>query len=289
MKCSSLSTSVWQMGHMRSSRVAEDLNKRRQPLPALEAVYFIQPKLESVQKVKMDFSDKTPLYKKAHVFFSSPVTKDLVQVIKNDASLFSRIATLKEMNLEYLTIDSQAFSTDNGRALEQLFGEHSEGSREYSACLNTIATRLGTVFASLKVRQVVELIRDQQSLVFFDLGARAKQLAEKMGIKTDEIGPAYTASMAASGHEVAVTPLIGKLRLHIHGSVGHEEFYIMPLEGCDVLLEALPGQLPPERSEDHNIDLIPGSVAPNKPPYRVSAAQQEEIMTQVIELLQKGR
>ncbi|MCO5559680.1 hypothetical protein L7F22_013281 [Adiantum nelumboides] len=138
--------------------LVEDLNKRRQPLPALEAVYFIQPKLESVQKVKMDFSGKTPLYKKAHVFFSSPVTKDLVQVIKNDASLFSRVATLREMNLEYLTIDSQAFSTDNGRALEQLFGEHSEGSREYSACLNTIATRLGTVFASLKVRQVVELV-----------------------------------------------------------------------------------------------------------------------------------
>ncbi|MCO5560648.1 hypothetical protein L7F22_014265 [Adiantum nelumboides] len=193
-----------------------------------------------------------------------------------------------------------------------------------------------------------------------------------MGIKTNELGPAYTASMAAPGHEVAVTPLIGKLRLHIQGYVGHEEFYIMPLEGCDVLLgmpwfynhkavldsfnktvtleirgrkivldvklkgktvplgsasavprlmkqhifayliyvkerdetessnlssldvsrcafldeyadcfsEALPGQLPPERPEDHNIDLIPGSAAPNKPPYRVSAAQQEEIMTQ---------
>lgn len=130
--------------------LVEDLNKRRQPLPGLEAVYFIQPKLESVQKLKMDFLGKAPLYKKAHVFFSSPVTRDLVQAIKSDAPVFSRIATLREMNLEYLTIDSQAFSTDNGRALEQLFGEHSEGSRDFNACLNTIATRLGTVFASLK-------------------------------------------------------------------------------------------------------------------------------------------
>ncbi|MCO5547110.1 hypothetical protein L7F22_000552 [Adiantum nelumboides] len=82
-------------------------------------------------------------------------------------------------------------------------------------------------------------VRDQQSLVFFDPGARANfitpQLAEKMGIKTDEMGRAYTASMAAPGHEVVVTPLIGKLRLHIQGVV-HEDFYIMPLEGCDVLL-----------------------------------------------------
>ncbi|MCO5603352.1 hypothetical protein L7F22_057502 [Adiantum nelumboides] len=217
-------------------------------------------------------------------------------------------------------------------------------------------------------------VRDHQSLVFFDPGARANfvtpQLAEKMGIKTNEMGPAYTASMAAPGHEVGVMSLIGKLRLHIQGYVGHEEFYIVPLEGCDVLLgmpwfynhkavldsfnktitleirgrkivldvkhkgesmslvsasavprlmkqhisayliyvkerdeiessnlssldvsrrafldeyadcfsEALPGRLPLERSEDHSIDLIPGSAAPNKPPYRVSAPNKE-IMT----------
>ncbi|MCO5570926.1 hypothetical protein L7F22_024656 [Adiantum nelumboides] len=48
------------------------------------------------------------------------------------------------------------------------------------------------------------------------------ELAEKMGIKTDEMGFAYTTSMAAPGHEVAVTPLIGKLRLHFQGYVGHE-------------------------------------------------------------------
>ncbi|MCO5591039.1 hypothetical protein L7F22_045015 [Adiantum nelumboides] len=43
-------------------------------------------------------------------------------------------------------------------------------------------------------------VRDHQSLVFFDPGARdnfiTPGLAEKMGIKTDEMGPAYTTSMA---------------------------------------------------------------------------------------------
>ncbi|MCO5557152.1 hypothetical protein L7F22_010710 [Adiantum nelumboides] len=83
-------------------------------------------------------------------------------------------------------------------------------------------------------------VQDHQSLVFFDPRERANfitpQLAKKMEIKTDEMGPAYTASMAAPGHEMGVTSLIGKLRLHIQGYVGHEEFFIMPLEGCDVLL-----------------------------------------------------
>lgn len=45
----------------------------------------------------------------------------------------------------------QGFTTDNDVALEQLFGEHNEGTRDYDACIETIATRLSTVFASLKV------------------------------------------------------------------------------------------------------------------------------------------
>ncbi|MCO5597114.1 hypothetical protein L7F22_051189 [Adiantum nelumboides] len=40
--------------------------------------------------------------------------------------------------------------------------------------------------------------------------------------------------------------------------------------------------------DDHKIELIPGSSPPNRPPYRVSYAQQEEILTQVNELLEKG-
>ena len=40
----------------------------------------------------------------------------------------------------------------------------------------------------------------------------------------------------------------------------------------DCFLDSLPGELPPERPEDHQIDIVPGSSPPNKPPYRVSAA-----------------
>ena len=51
----------------------------------------------------------------------------------------------------------------------------------------------------------------------------------------------------------------------------------------------LPSEIPPSRGEDdHKIDLIPGTSPPNRPPYRVSYAQQEEILTQVNELLEKG-
>ncbi|MCO5614749.1 hypothetical protein L7F22_069033 [Adiantum nelumboides] len=195
------------------------------------------------------------------------------------------------------------------------------------------------------------------------------------------MGPPAEAVLAAPDRDVAITPVIGKLRLHCQGYLGHEDFYIMPLEGCDVHLgipwyhknnavvnyrarkatlttekgrsivldiklkgksapivsasaisklmktslfvysifvkevsdedrtnmstldterqdflhahadcfsEGLPGQLPPVRLEDHTIDLIPGSTPPNRPPYRVSRAQNEEIMNQVKDLLEKG-
>ncbi|MCO5613126.1 hypothetical protein L7F22_067401 [Adiantum nelumboides] len=48
----------------------------------------------------------------------------------------------------------------------------------------------------------------------------------------------------------------------------------------DCFSNSLPDELSPERSEDHRIDVVPGSSPPNKPPYRVSAAQQNEILSQ---------
>ncbi|MCO5569021.1 hypothetical protein L7F22_022727 [Adiantum nelumboides] len=57
----------------------------------------------------------------------------------------------------------------------------------------------------------------------------------------------------------------------------------------DVFIDDIPGELPPKRGDDnHMIELILESSSPNKPPYRVSQAQQEEIMRQVNELVEKG-
>ncbi|MCO5593641.1 hypothetical protein L7F22_047656 [Adiantum nelumboides] len=57
----------------------------------------------------------------------------------------------------------------------------------------------------------------------------------------------------------------------------------------DMFIHDIPEELPPKRGDDdHMIELIPGSSPLNKPPYRVSQAQQEEIMRQVNELVEKG-
>ncbi|MCO5593486.1 hypothetical protein L7F22_047500 [Adiantum nelumboides] len=51
---------------------------------------------------------------------------------------------------------------------------------------------------------------------------------------------------------------------------------------------SLPNKYPPERPEDHRIDLVPSSSPPNRPHHKVSAAQQKEILSRINELLEKG-
>ncbi|XWS35686.1 hypothetical protein CRYUN_Cryun20dG0017700 [Craigia yunnanensis] len=141
--------------------LVEELFKRRQPLPSMDAIYFIQPSKENVVMFLSDMSGREPLYKKAFVFFSSPVPKEFINHIKSDTSVLPRIGALKEMNLEYFPIDSQGFITDHETALEELFSEDAEKSRKFEVCLNTMATRIATVFASLKELPVVRYRADR--------------------------------------------------------------------------------------------------------------------------------
>ncbi|MCO5564994.1 hypothetical protein L7F22_018664 [Adiantum nelumboides] len=224
-------------------------------------------------------------------------------------------------------------------------------------------------------------VRDTNSLILFDPGSAhnfiSVELVQKLAIQTEEMGTALKASGAFKGQQVPVTPLIGKLCVHVQGYVDQEEFYISPLSTEDVILSApwfhrlaakleypkrttsfkfgnrdisihtedrgstipivshaslqksmksnlfaymifaqeskpdslsvdekyqqmflnsfkdcfadeIPKELLPSRGEDdHKIDLVPGSSPPNRPPYKVSYAQQEEILSQVNELLEK--
>lgn len=56
----------------------------------------------------------------------------------------------------------------------------------------------------------------------------------------------------------------------------------------DVVPDEIPFGLPLVRDIQHRIDLIHGSILPNKAAYRMSPKEHEELQRQVDELLKKG-
>jgi hypothetical protein len=57
---------------------------------------------------------------------------------------------------------------------------------------------------------------------------------------------------------------------------------------ADIVVDELPHSLPPIRSINHHIDLIPGASFPNKATYQLTPRENEEVKKQVHDLLDKG-
>jgi len=57
---------------------------------------------------------------------------------------------------------------------------------------------------------------------------------------------------------------------------------------CHLFSEEIPTSLPPKRDIQHHIDLIPDSILPNKPAYRMNPKDTMEIQRQVEKLKSKG-
>jgi len=56
----------------------------------------------------------------------------------------------------------------------------------------------------------------------------------------------------------------------------------------DVFPKEMPQDLPPLRGIEHQIDLIPGVLLPNRTTYRRNPQETKEVQKQVEDLMQKG-
>ncbi|KAG2432231.1 hypothetical protein HXX76_009150 [Chlamydomonas incerta] len=139
--------------------VVEDLTRAREPIQQ-PAVYFIQPTPESISRVLDDFGGpegkvgvgkSKSLYTSAHIFFSNKLPAEAMEKLKANPRLIKALKTLKELNLEFLTVDSRTMITDHPDAGALLLGDACE--REKTAVtrqVDAIVSRLSTLFTSLK-------------------------------------------------------------------------------------------------------------------------------------------
>uniref|UniRef100_A0A3Q1JND0 Syntaxin binding protein 3 n=1 Tax=Anabas testudineus TaxID=64144 RepID=A0A3Q1JND0_ANATE len=140
-----LLSSCCKMSDLMSEKITivENLDKNREPVPEMNAIYFMSPTAKCVDALIGDFKSK-PKYKAAYVYFTDYLPDDLFNNMKMYCGKYIRVC--KELNMSFMPQEAQVFTCDNPGAFWSIYSPKSQDKKK---TLEKLADQLVSVCATL--------------------------------------------------------------------------------------------------------------------------------------------
>ena len=135
------------------------IDKERNPVPDVPAVYFVQPTHANIQRIIADTSNL--LYDSFHLNFSSLIPRPLLEELASGAvnsDSIRRISKVHDQYLEFVTLEDNLFSLAQKSSYVQL-NDPSAGDREIEGIIEKIVSGLFCVLATLAVVPIIRCPR----------------------------------------------------------------------------------------------------------------------------------